>query len=114
MASYYTKKFPLGDIERYVQGIDWEFLLGWRTIAAGLLVYWTLLGTYRLWIHPIAAVPGPRWAAITYAWQWYWDIWKDGCLVKQLPALHEKYGRLPPDQDRSGMANSALRPCCEN
>lgn len=62
------------------------------TLVLAYIVYWFGLVIYRLYFHPLAGFPGPRLAAATSWWEFYYDIVKDGELVFQLPGLHEKYG----------------------
>lgn len=61
-------------------------------LALLLLAYGVGLVVYRLYFHPLAAFPGPRLAAATAWWEFYYDVVRDGELVFQLPRLHAKYG----------------------
>lgn len=62
------------------------------TLVLAYVAYWFGLVVYRLYFHPLAGFPGPRLAAATSWWEFYYDVVKDGELVFQLPRLHEKYG----------------------
>lgn len=76
----------------------------------GLLIQSALLGAliivigttfYRLWFHPLAGVPGPRLAAITNWWAYYYEL--RGVLPEKVKALQKQNGwpdviRVGPDR----------------
>lgn len=67
------------------------------------VLYLASLATYRLLLHPIAGFPGPRLAAATYLYEFYYDLIKvpGGQYVFKLEDLHKKYGpilRITPDE----------------
>lgn len=70
--------------------LSWPATAG--TLVLAYIVYWFGLVIYRLYFHPLAGFPGPRLAAATSWWEFYYDVVKDGELVFQLPGLHKKYG----------------------
>jgi hypothetical protein len=47
---------------------------------------------YRLYIHPLAKVPGPRLAAITWLYQTYYSFVGGSRFYLQIEKLHEIYG----------------------
>jgi hypothetical protein len=47
---------------------------------------------HRLIFHPLAKVPGPRLAALTYLYEFYYDGLKQGQYVFQIDELHREYG----------------------
>jgi hypothetical protein len=53
---------------------------------------------HRLFYTPISHVPGPRLAALTFWYEFYYDVIKDGRYSWKIKELHEQYGRLltPP------------------
>ena len=60
--------------------------------ALGLLVY-TLYGAiWRLFLSPIAQIPGPRFAALTFWNEFYYDVVLGGKYTWKILAYHEKYG----------------------
>ncbi|KAL2831877.1 putative benzoate 4-monooxygenase cytochrome P450 [Aspergillus pseudoustus] len=73
-------------------------------IAYGLglyLAYLAVIVTYRLTLHPLARVPGPRLAKITYLYEWYHDLYLLGQFPFKLKGLHQEYGpivRITPDE----------------
>lgn len=58
-------------------------LLGALIISIGTIFY-------RLWFHPLAGVPGPRLAAITNWWAYYYEL--RGVLPEKVKALQKKHG----------------------
>ncbi|KAL4864238.1 hypothetical protein BDV12DRAFT_176445 [Aspergillus spectabilis] len=65
------------------------------------LIYTTSLITYRIYFHPLAAIPGPPLARITYLFEWYYDLFLGGQFTSRLAALHQEYGpviRINPDE----------------
>lgn len=59
------------------------------------LAYLIALAVYRLWFSPIAHFPGPRLAALTVLYEFYYDTICCGQFTFQIGRLHEKYGQLP-------------------
>ncbi|CAL5868081.1 uncharacterized protein PFLUO_LOCUS2304 [Penicillium psychrofluorescens] len=56
---------------------------------------------YRVYFHPLAHIPGPPLAKITYLYEWYYDLYRSGQFTFQLRAQHRKYGpviRINPDE----------------
>ncbi|RDA84173.1 hypothetical protein CP532_3904 [Ophiocordyceps camponoti-leonardi (nom. inval.)] len=57
------------------------------------------IAVYRLWLHPLARVPGPRLAAVSNVW--YALKIRNGCAVELATTLHRKYGeavRVGPNE----------------
>ncbi|KAK3070560.1 hypothetical protein LTR53_010241 [Teratosphaeriaceae sp. CCFEE 6253] len=55
----------------------------------------------RLYFHPLSAFPGPRLAAATKAYQFYFDVLQRGKLPWALLRMHEQYGpvvRIGPNE----------------
>ncbi|RYP76853.1 hypothetical protein DL769_003539 [Monosporascus sp. CRB-8-3] len=63
-------------------------------IAASLFVYGAFLVIYRLYLSPIAKFPGPKLAAATDWYEFYYHIVKDGKFGKEVQRMHEKYGNV--------------------
>lgn len=57
------------------------------------LVYTTCLIAYRLYFHPLTAIPSPPLARITYLFEWYYDLICGGQFTFRLAALHREYGK---------------------
>ena len=75
---------------------DLPFKMGLVQIAVTLVSTFTIYKVaevfYRLFLHPLAKFPGPKWAAVTDWWELYQENDSDGCLFLKLDDLHEQYG----------------------
>ncbi|KAK2865021.1 hypothetical protein FQN49_003984 [Arthroderma sp. PD_2] len=47
---------------------------------------------YHLWFSPLAGVPGPRVAAVTGWYEFYWECIKQGRYTFRIEEMHKKYG----------------------
>jgi hypothetical protein len=47
---------------------------------------------YDLYLHPLAHIPGPKLAAITYLYQTYYSLVGGSRFYIQIGKLHQKYG----------------------
>ncbi|TVY33645.1 Cytochrome P450 monooxygenase [Lachnellula subtilissima] len=55
----------------------------------------------RVYIHPLAHIPGPRLAAITWWYEFYFDVIQPSIFVFKIQELHKQYGpiiRITPDE----------------
>lgn len=63
-------------------------------VAAALTLFLLAKIVYRLILHPLAAFPGPKLAAVTNMYGAFYDLsFSSSSYVKELPALHAKYGQ---------------------
>lgn len=64
-------------------------------LTAFLLSFLAIIaeGTRRLFFHPLAHIPGPRVAALTWWYEFYFDVIHHGKYVFRIQELHKKYGR---------------------
>lgn len=65
------------------------------TISAFLLAYTTygiLFALYRVYFHPLSKYPGPRLAAATQWYEFYFDVLKRGRFAWEIKRMHEIYG----------------------
>lgn len=59
-----------------------------------LAVLLTIAGAIRrLFLHPLAHIPGPRLAALTWWYEFYFDAIQPGRYVFQIQELHKQYGK---------------------
>ena len=57
-----------------------------------LLAYSISLAIFRLILHPLAKFPGPRLAALTPWYEFYWNVVKGGKFLWEIERLHQRYG----------------------
>ncbi|KAE8313510.1 putative cytochrome P450 [Aspergillus transmontanensis] len=65
------------------------------------VLYLLCLGIYRLFFHPLAQYPGPKIAALTVWYEFYYDAIQRGRYTFQIQRMHEKYGpivRISPNE----------------
>lgn len=62
------------------------------TILLLLLTHIVYLSIYRLCFHPLSKFPGPKLAALTVWYEFYYDGIKRGKYVFEVGKMHEKYG----------------------
>lgn len=60
-------------------------LLAWGVYVAGLVFY-------RLYFHPLARFPGPKLAAATAWYEFYFQYWLDGQYIFETERMVKKYG----------------------
>jgi hypothetical protein len=61
-------------------------------LGLGLLFYIASLYIYRLTLHPLAKYPGPKLAALSNWYEFYYDVYQQGEFTFHLQELHEIYG----------------------
>jgi hypothetical protein len=57
------------------------------------ILYLVGLGIYRLSFSPLAAYPGPRLAALSNWYEFYWDVIQQGQFTFHIQKLHLQYGQ---------------------
>ena len=71
-------------------------------IIAILISFYTLYGAiYRLYLSPVASFPGPKLAALTFGYEFYYDVIKGGRYTWKISELHKQYGpviRINPSE----------------
>lgn len=55
--------------------------------------YTIFLTVYRLYFSPISHIPGPKLAAATWWYEFYYQVIKGGQFFKEVARLHEQYGK---------------------
>jgi hypothetical protein len=64
------------------------------TAVFGLMLYLLGLAVYRLYLHPLARCPGPKLAALTFFYGFYFEGIKRGRYTFEIQRMHEKYGSI--------------------
>ncbi|EGX95314.1 Cytochrome P450 [Cordyceps militaris CM01] len=73
-----------------IAGLTWNLAV--CTSLACWLVYAVCLGVYRLRYSPIAHLPGPKLAALTQYYEFYYDIILGGQYTFRIVEMHKEYG----------------------
>lgn len=68
---------------------DLSLLFGTSCVA-----YFLTLAVYRLYITPSAQFPGPKLAALTFWYEFYYDCWLGGQYTWKIEELHKEYGKF--------------------
>jgi hypothetical protein len=87
------------------------------TIVVDLFVVWLVylvaLALYRLYISPLAKFPGPKLAALSKWYEFYYEVLLKGHFTFQIQGLHKKYGGretvLIASHEAMHLANSCLQ-----
>ncbi|KAJ5898140.1 Benzoate 4-monooxygenase cytochrome P450 [Penicillium tannophilum] len=70
-----------------------EFVFSYPVIAVALLSLLAICkAIYRLYAHPLSGFPGPKLAAVTSLYEFYYDVVKSGMYLWEIERMHEKYG----------------------
>jgi len=79
-------------------------------VAGGWVVYLAALAIYRLYISPIAKFPGPKLAALSRWYEFYYEVVLRGQFTFHIQDLHKKYGLLSDPKGMPVVADWAQRP----
>lgn len=63
------------------------------TLFVSYVVYLIGLSVYRLYLSPIAKFPGPKLAALTRWYEFYYEVVLKGQFSVHITELHKVYGR---------------------
>jgi hypothetical protein len=69
------------------------------TIAGALIcgvLYAICLVIYRLFLSPLSKFPGPKIAAATHYYEFYYNYWRQGQYIYRIEEMHKKYGMHGP------------------
>lgn len=56
------------------------------------------VAVYRLYLHPLAGVPGPKICALTRLYEFWWDCPMVGQFFRRVDEMHDRYGMSAPVQ----------------
>ncbi|OLN95820.1 Trichodiene oxygenase 1 [Colletotrichum chlorophyti] len=80
-------------------GLSWTQLL--QAASALWLLHGILLAIYRVTLHPLAKLPGPKLAGATFWYEIWFDVVRWGRFTHEIKRMHEVYGpvvRINPDE----------------
>ena len=74
----------------------WKAVIAQPIVAIGVvgLTYGVWLATYRLWLSPLAHFPGPKLAAVTMWYEFYYDSFLEGQYTFRIAQMHRKHGPI--------------------
>ncbi|KAJ5312793.1 hypothetical protein N7508_003623 [Penicillium antarcticum] len=64
------------------------------TAVASLLGFFALRTIYNLYFHPLSKFPGPKIAAATFLYEFYYDVIKSGMYLWEIERMHKEYGPI--------------------
>ncbi|KAL9003590.1 MAG: hypothetical protein Q9188_003556 [Gyalolechia gomerana] len=76
------------------QGLENPTRVFLTVIIIGPTTYCIALAIYRLYFHPLAHIPGPKLAALTSWYEFYYDVVRPGRYVFKIRELHKQYGPI--------------------
>ncbi|KAK6331811.1 hypothetical protein TWF718_002353 [Orbilia javanica] len=105
MTSYLSHIIPASLPQKLLQGVQllsagellrYALAVGGASIFSCVFVYVPLRFVYRVYFHPLAGVPGPKFQLIsTYLSRVYWTTKENkGTFLFRLEGWHEKYGPI--------------------
>ena len=62
-------------------------------VLVGFLLYLIGLVVYRLFLSPIANIPGSKLSAATGWYETYYDVYKGGKFMFEIEKWHQHYGK---------------------
>lgn len=62
------------------------------------LLYRLSKAIYNLYLHPLNKFPGPKLAAATHLYEFYYSIIRDGEFIWEMERMHKQYGMRKPTQ----------------
>lgn len=60
---------------------------------ASIIVWFALRSIYRLYFHPLSKFPGPKLAAITSGYEFYYNVVRRGMFIWEIERMHQQYGQ---------------------
>lgn len=74
-------------------------------LSIGSCLYFVGLAVYRLYLHPLAHFPGPKLAALSRWYEFYYEVPCKGQFTFHIQDLHRKYGTGHPPSLPNETAN---------
>lgn len=73
-------------------GLNGKLSAALFVFAPFLILYAIGLAVYRLFLSPLAGFPGPKIAAVTGWYEFFYDYWCNGKYIFEIEKMHQKYG----------------------
>ncbi|KAF2111418.1 cytochrome P450 [Lophiotrema nucula] len=74
---------------------NWGARDAFVAILSAWCTYWVTVGIYRVYFSPLAKFPGPKLAALTFWYEFYYEIYPHSYqYLWKIKALHEQYGPI--------------------
>lgn len=67
-------------------------MLAYYVLPLAFALYRLFKVVYNLYFHPLAKFPGPKLAAASHLYEFYWSVVRDGQFIWVLERLHKEYG----------------------
>ncbi|RFU73920.1 benzoate 4-monooxygenase cytochrome p450 [Trichoderma arundinaceum] len=71
-----------------------EHLLRLWLALAGMGAYLCLRTVYRLYLHPLSHIPGPKLAACTHLYEFFYNVVRPGMFLFEIEKMHQQYGPI--------------------
>ncbi|KAL8788902.1 MAG: hypothetical protein Q9213_001425 [Squamulea squamosa] len=71
-----------------------RFLALFGLVVLSTIIYIIYLVVTRLYLSPVASVPGPKLATLTFWYEFYYDVVLGGRYTWKIAKLHEQYGPI--------------------
>lgn len=81
------------------------------SFVAAFITYVAGRAVSRVYFSPLSNFPGPKFAAATYLYEFYYDWWLGGQYIFEIERLHKKYGEsntMSPTSTVLNCTHSAL------
>ncbi|KAI1777244.1 cytochrome P450 [Hypoxylon cercidicola] len=69
-----------------------QFATVWPLVVGLGVILILLRSFYRLFLHPLSHIPGPKLAAISRGYEFYHDVIRKGMYIWEIEKMHEQYG----------------------
>ena len=76
--------------ELSLDDLQWSRIFLFLLISAFLYIIGVVI--YRSYLHPLAKIPGPRLAALTFLPEFYYNYLNDGSFLWKIKEWHDRYG----------------------
>lgn len=63
-------------------------------LIGAFVAYFVLGWIYNVYFHPLAAFPGPKLAAMTHLYEYYYDLCQSGTYYRKVHEMHQRHGPI--------------------